>query len=431
MAMLRAANEVCMNAAPKIAFVVLAAALGGCGTTIAGAPPGSAGADAWPARAPDAVPRRNQFPSTPSGVHLNLVFNYRVPNLRREIGVVDVVWGARSPYPKRVVNQFYTPFEREGPYGPSHDLHWWKRNHPDWIEYRCNRKSVAFEFGERSVVPFDIANPAVLAYQRASAVDPALAAGYRGIDFDNLELGNYFHRCGHYAPDRKWVAQYSGSDTDPRYTGDVIAWAKSTFAYVHALSATATMAMNFSYDGNFSAERNDALSAQADEVLAEAGFTNYGAKHHNVTSPREWRQIVGLIRAIQSRRGCFMENGEEPALSKDISQTERLWVVANYLLIRDDCTYVWISGFAASGGQDYGRILIYPEYGLPIGKPTADAREVDGAWQREYSGGLALVNPSHRRVMIPLKRAYVDENGRRYRGSIVLGATTGQILLLK
>jgi hypothetical protein len=148
------------------------------------------------AQAPDLVPRRVQFPPTPSGIHLNLVFNSLVKDLRREIGLIDVVWGARLPYPKHVYNQFYTPFERDGPYGRSvHTLAWWKRNHPDWIEYRCNRKSVAFEYHERDV-PLDIANPAVLAYQRDSAVDPALAAGYRGIDFDNLELGNYWRRRG-------------------------------------------------------------------------------------------------------------------------------------------------------------------------------------------------------------------------------------------
>jgi hypothetical protein len=414
-----------------IAWVLALAsvACAGCGKTLGVSPAPPGGAPAM--QAPDLAARRSEFPPTPSGVHRNLVFNYLVKDLRREIGLVDVVWGARSPYPKAVVNQFYTPFERDGPYGTSHGLPWWKRHHPDWIEYRCDRKSVAFEFGERRDVPFDIANPAALAYQRKSAVDPALAAGYRGMDFDNLELGNYFHRCGHYTAARKWVQQYSGKDADPRYTRDVIKWAQGTFAYIHNYSPTATMSMNFSYDSNFSAADNDALARQADEVLAEAGFTNYGTKGQNYTTPQEWRQIVGLIRVIQSRKGCFMENGEEPGLSRRISQRERLWIVANYLLIRDDCTYMWISGFTASGGQDYGRILLYPEYDLAVGKPTGDAEPIHAAWQRAYGGGLALVNPSKRRVIVPLHGTYVDENGKRYARSITLAATSGQILLSK
>jgi hypothetical protein len=377
------------------------------------------------------APRRGEFPPTPSGIHLNLVFNYRVRNVRHEIGVIDVGWGAGSPYPKQLANQFYTPFERDGPYaGPAHSLAWWKGHHPSWIEYRCDRKHVAFEYGEREV-PFDIANPEVLAYQRTGAVDPALAAGYQGIDFDNLELSNYSRRCGHYMGSGTWVAQYTGKPVDPNYLRDVLAWGRGTFAYVHGFSPRAAMAINFSYDSNFSAERNYDLVTRTDELLDEGGFTNYGSNGHNVTTPQEWRQIVGLIHAVQANDGCYMENGEEPSLSKDITQAERLWVVANYLLIRDDCTYVWMSGFTRSGAQDYGRILLYPEYKLPIGEATASAKAVQNSWERTYSNGLALVNPSNRRVVIPLDGNYVDENGRKYSRSITLDAETGEILLSK
>ncbi len=379
----------------------------------------------------DLSPRRGQFPPTPRGIHLNLVFNYLVKNLHREVGLVDVVWGARSPDPKAVYNQWYTPFERDGPYGAHHGLAWWKLHHPDWIEYRCDRTTVAFEFGERRNVPFDIANPAVLDYQRGQGVDLALAAGYDGIDFDNLQLGNSWHRCGHFTSSGAWVKQYSGAYTDPRYTSDVLAWAAGTYAYIHKRSPTATMAINFSYDGNFTTAQNHALAVQTDEVLDEAGFTNWGTKGHNVTTPAQWKNVVGLIGAVQANKGCYMENGEEPALSKDIAQAERLWVVANYLLTRDDCTYVWMSGFTASGGQDYGRIILFPEYSLHVGTPSGPAERAGAAWERSYGGGLALVNPSNRSVRIPLRGTYVDENGKRYSGSIALAKTSGQILLTK
>jgi hypothetical protein len=415
-----------VNVRPALgAFLV--AALAGCAGAFGAGPPVSHLSRS--AASPELSPRRNQFPPTPSGIHLNLVFNYRVKDVHREIGLVDVVWGASSPYPKQVYNQFYTPFERDGPYGASHGLSWWKRHHPDWIEYRCDRTTVAFEFGERRNVPIDIANPVVRAYQRSSAVDPALSAGYRGIDFDNLELGDYWHRCGHYKAGGTWVQQYTGKTNDPQYTSDVIGWAKATFGYIHRHSQTATMAINFSYDGNFSAALNHELAVQADEVLDEGGFTNYGTQGHNVTTPQEWRNIVGLIAAVQSNNGCYMENGEEPALSKDMTQAERLWVVANYLLIRDDCTYVWMSGFTKNGGQDYGRILLYPEYSLDVGKPLGDAQATGRAWERLYSNGLALVNPSNFSAKVLLKGEYVDENGRRYSGEITLAKSTGQILL--
>lgn len=381
---------------------------------------------------PATSPRRSEFPPTPSGVHLNLVFNYRVKNVRSEIGVVDVVWGADAPRPKQIANQFYTPFERDGPYGrPAHSVQWWETHHPDWIEYRCDRKHIAFEFGDDRDVPFDIASPNALQYQRTQAVDPAIDAGYQGIDFDNLALTNYARRCGHYSAAGQWVAQYNGKAIDAAYVHDVLAWASGTFAYVHSFSPTAIMAINYSDEGDLSAHDNDALATSTDEVLDEGGFTNYGAAGGNVTAPAQWHRIVQMIHAVQANGGCYMENGEEPGLSKDISQTERLWVVANYLVIRDDCTYVWMSGFTKTGEQDYGRILLYPEYRLAVGSAVGAPVGIAGAWERVYSAGLALVNPTEHSVKIPLTSAYVDENGKSYAKSITLPATTGQILLLQ
>jgi hypothetical protein len=409
-----------------------------CAGSSACASPGgvapAADAAAMPAMRPAAsapgAPRRWLFPPTPGGVHLNLVFNYAVPHLRSELGVVDVVWGSRSPKPLQVFNQYYTPFERDGQAAGRHTLAWFKHNHPDWIEYLCDRK-VAFEFRERYDVPLDIANPAVLQYQRSTFVEPAFAAGYRSVDFDNLSLGNYSRRCGHYTTSGAWVAQYSGKWDDPQYLHDVLAWASGTYAYVHAYSPSATMAINYSYQTGFGFATNRALMTDADEVLDEGGFTSYGMRGYNVTTGKQWARIVRSIRMLQANGTCYMENGEEPGLSSRISQAERLWVVGNYLLTRDDCTYVWISGYTASGAQDYGRILLYPEYALPIGAPTGAARAAGGGWTRPYTHGLVLVNPSARAVTFALQGTYKDENGASYAGSIVLPSGAGQILLAK
>lgn len=124
-----------------------------------------------------------------------------------------------------------------------------------------------------------------------------------------------------------------------------------------------------------------------------------------------------------------MENGQEPSLSKDITRAQRLWVVSNYLLARDDCTYVWMSGFSANGAQQYGTLLIYPEYSLPVGAPTGPQTAAGGAWQRAYSNALVVVNQSDRAVTIPLTRSYRDENGTTYSGSVTLPKTSGNILL--
>ena len=140
----------------RIAIAAAAAAgLVGCGGAgnIGPISPSAAGAPyAGHVVMPDLTTRRGEFPPTPAGIHLNLVFNYRVKDLQSEVGVVDVVWGSRSPDPKKVYNQSYTTFERDDPYGPLHSLAWWKQHHPDWIEYRCDRaRRVRVRRTERSV----------------------------------------------------------------------------------------------------------------------------------------------------------------------------------------------------------------------------------------------------------------------------------------
>jgi hypothetical protein len=289
---------------PRWAVWTLLAVAAGCRG--AGLPPMRGAPGAPPLiRSLEEPPRRDLFPPTPGGVHLNLVFNYDVHHRKREIGSVDVVWGASSPYPPQVFNQFYTLFEREGSYGqPNHSLKWWSAHHPDWIEYRCDRKTIAWEFGDRHDVPLDIANPAFLQFQRTGAVDPAFKAGYRGIDFDNLSLGNYAARCGHFNAQGAWVAQYNGNFSDLAYASNVIAWAKSTYAYVHGYSASATMAMNYSYQSDSSFAQNLALVKQADEVLDERGFTNWGGKSRHVSTPAR----------VAADRACLARPAKQPNL---------------------------------------------------------------------------------------------------------------------
>lgn len=386
-------------------------------------------APSMPGLAGLAAPRRALFPPTPSGVGLELVFNYNVANVERESGLIDVVWGADAPRPRDVFNQSYTTFQREDRYGPNptHSVAWWKANHPDWIEYHCNRTKIAFGFGEPNI-PLDIANPAVWQYQRTSAVGPALRAGYQGMAFDNVDLDNDDGRCGHFTRSGSWVKQYSGNYADPRYARDVLAWARSTYAYVHAFSPRATMAINFSYQFDAPRAQNLQLMESTDMVLDERGFTNWGGPP-NLPTTHAWNVIAATIATLQAHGTCYMENGEEPGLSAKIAPAERLWVVANYLLSRDACTYVWISGFTAGGAQDYGRIILFPEYALAIGKPIGARTAAGAGWTRAYSGGLVLVNPSGSAVTFALTGSYVDENGATYSGSVTLPSKSGQILL--
>ncbi len=62
-------------------------------------------------------------------------------------------------------------------------------------------------------------------------------------------------------------------------------------------------------------------------------------------------QLMAVLQYVQRKGVCYMTNGEESSLTTDIPQSARLWVVANYLLVKNNCTYMYMTGFDADGDR--------------------------------------------------------------------------------
>jgi hypothetical protein len=43
----------------------------------------------------------------------------------------------------------------------TYSIKWYKTNHPDWLEYRCNKETLAYEFSDKTHAPLDFSNPGV------------------------------------------------------------------------------------------------------------------------------------------------------------------------------------------------------------------------------------------------------------------------------
>jgi hypothetical protein len=185
-------------------------------------------------------PRRD-FPwlaDTSANVHLFMPFDADMPGisaLATSDAPVYMVWGFNSGRPDRqsVGDQAAVPPRSTGTrtpayYPQAHDLAWYQANHPDCIEYQCDRTTVAYEFGDPNV-PLDTTNPSVEQYIEQTYIEPTLAAGtgYDGIAFDNLRFNNggtwSGQRCGHYDSSGNWVQQYNGTANDPAYRAAVFA----------------------------------------------------------------------------------------------------------------------------------------------------------------------------------------------------------------
>jgi hypothetical protein len=369
-------------------------------------------------------PRGNLFPNTDANVHLEMVFNDVNPNV--ETGVIDMVWGSNyATKPKGVYNTAYMAYAVDD---RVHNLTWYKANHPDWIEYRCDRTTPAYQFGARTQTPLDFTNPAVQAYQWAYWVDAPLKAGYAGIDVDTITLTNDWKQSGHSTTGRSWVPQFTGQENDAAFRAATTSWEANMYAHVHAQTPTATLQVNYSYEFGAPNDDNIALMTRTDLVFDERGFTNWGS-HPNHTTAAQWRIIVAAIAWVESKGGCYMTNAEEPGLSKDISPAERQWVIANYLLVKNSCTYMYMSGFNGNQ-QDYGRLILFPEYSIAIGTPVSAMSAQQGLYARSFTNGLAIVNPSATAHTFTLPAGtYKSVTGQTEGPSVVLGPTTGLVLV--
>ncbi len=49
-----------------------------------------------------------------------------------------------------------------------------------------------------------------------------------------------------------------------------------------------------------------------------------------------------------------------------LTNAQKQWAIANYLLLKNNASWMYICG-----SQEYGTLLLTPEYNAPIGSPTA------------------------------------------------------------
>lgn len=365
------------------------------------------------------------MPDTTEDIHLGIVFNNKVLDKTAEDGVIDYAWGLSgyNPQPTSVHNTFYEAFDNTT--GHNNDLAWFLANHPDWIEYRCDRTTVAYaEYASgHRLVPLDIANPEALQYMFDNFYAPAVInGGYEGVAFDDVFLVNrsWRVRCGHYDKTGNWVQQYTGQAVDPAFQQTVIYWAKWMYSHFHAIGAT--VSLNFSYDASVP-ELSDQLVENSDLILEEGAFGNVYGGFSYVDS--KWVTRMNIYKSLaQKNKGLFIIDEMEGSFA-NISQADKQWFIANYLLIKGKHTYLTITG-----NQEYGYLFLTPEYDAPIGAAKDIMYKSQDVYMRDFTNGKAIVNPSSTQsytVTLP-SGVYKDLYGNS-QNSITLGPRSGIVLL--
>ncbi len=395
------------------------------------------------------------FPNTTSGIHLALPFDYWVDQglpsgtHRNLNGVVDYIWGASQPHghgPRAALTSVhldrYMPFDFDyaSQAASGHSLGWFQSYHPSWVAYRCDRYTPAyFGLGTPAFVnnvPLDFTNPAVRAYQVRYALSQ-LARGYDGIAWDDYQFYNFGFRCGtckvassaaQPCPDVDWRASgYPAGSGSAKLTKDMLTWLLDIRARLKAAQPTKTIEVNFSvtYSGQQALRQ---ILPYVDGVFDEVGFTNGGALGDLQLLARSWQEVVYEAERVAAAGKAFVVNAYAPLpFHESAAEQDQVinWALANYLLIKGSHTYTYVSHLEP-GLDDL------PQYKIPIGHPTSVSPPLSGpdhVYARNYTGGMALVNPSATMSFtVNLGRAYHDmEGGSLTR--VTLPPVSGVVLL--
>jgi hypothetical protein len=322
--------------------------------------------------------------STPGTLTIGQVFENHIQNSSAEVGRVGIVWGADKA--GSVSRGAYFAY---GIYSIQNDtpqsLLDFYAEHPDWIEYQCDKITPAGIPGSSKYgVPMDVTNPDVQQFIFDNAWEPRLAEGY-DIDLDDDTAANITGACGHYDSAGTWIQQYTGAEFDAAYTHEAIQVTHAFTSRVHAFDASRKLIIDLQPLPQDLAD-TITLAEQADIAMDETGVTQFG-----YITEANWQAENTYALTLSAAGKCFwMIDDEGPDTApRNPTSTERTWDVANYLLTQGPCSTITITT-----AQGYGWLLDYPEatvdYGTPIDTAT---QQSDGSWIRHYTNVTVTVGP--------------------------------------
>lgn len=409
--------------------VCVVAGLGGCGDAHRSGPP-----------RPDAFPRSAPaFPSTYNGIGLGLAFDYHAHDTGAISRHVSYIFGGvfgdwnTGVDPAVGHDDGYLQMDTD-PFPPGisgHSLAYWERKHPDWIVYRCDRRTPAYYGSGDANVPLDFSNPAVRDYQMHMA-RLLFGRGATGIAFDDFSFANFEGRCGVYRHGVWTPLGYPGrGEQNAKYGADVMSWLRNISEQLHERFPTKSLALNMNLFAS-GPDKVRLVAPYVDMVFDEGGFTQFGA---GPVSGHLWQETVDGLEYLAAHDKAYDIN--EIVNARDdasVSPAQIDWVLANYLLVNGGHSYTYIYAGNGKGSvgspSGYGAFYDRPQYHIPIGHPTSRRFAAFGAQLRYYSGGLVIVNPSSSHTAnVSLAAPYRDMFGNRYATTVTLAPTSATVLL--
>ncbi len=375
------------------------------------------------------------FTNTWTNIHSFLTFDYKIDNPSAIAQKYDFVWGAnykhlaayRATNPHIVLSYYFPMHRNHGDFidtalGKQQGLDYWKALHPDWVLYKCDRTTPAYEYYDPNM-PFILTDPTILNWMVQSFAAPAARYGYDAIALDNVNMDNMFGACGSYDKSGQWVQRYTGKSNDPQWQADVANWITQMQEALRKLSRPLLLISNLDPGSvPIDSVAMQKVLLHSDGVLDESSFSHYG---ENNLSAGQWLQMIHYVDSVQAQNKPFFLINE---FQKGIVNKEKEWVLASYLMCKQQLSMVYFALFQAYGGD-----MQIPELNVQIGSPLSKMYEKQGAYWRDYTGGEVLVNPTDTPATVTTNNVttYVDIFGQPVSQMFTLSPHTGKILLLK
>lgn len=357
--------------------------------------------------------------SVPDRIGRLQVFDSRIPDKRVLAGHRDIIWGDAHEKIPGIYSTFYMPADRD--FDRSHDIEWYRHNHPDEVVYQCDRRTVAneYKYAFGYYTPVDINNPHVRTRLFSQAMErlTATARQYDAIAVDNVSARNDWKRCG-ISRAGEWTPLYSGALPDPVFARDMARWVGWLGHSAHEKGMC--IAVNLYFHGD-DEDGYRQIADQSDIVNDEHGFTRHCQP---MDRGQAWIRRATLYAEVARKKPFEIIDYACPAL-KQIDQRVLNWSIANYLLIKGDRTYL-----AIVPEGNVGEFVDFPELYIPTGLPLGQFERTDDIFFRRFERALSLVNPFSRAATYDLGKArWKDFVGRPVAGKIVLPGGTGLVLL--
>ncbi len=376
------------------------------------------------------VSQGRPFINTKNNIHLFLSFDYHISDPSAIAQYYDFVWGAsankvaayRAANPNILLSYYISFFRDSGVFGDTsahQSLAYWQSVHPDWILYRCDRQTPAFEDNQNNIIPFDFTNPAVVQWQVQTYALPASQQGYDAIAADNVNLQNLTGACGFYH-NGQWVQRYTGDVDDAQWRADVLTWLTRTQQALHALAHPMALIPNLGIGASLNDPILQQIIAHVDAVVDESGFTHYG---QNDLTDANWLQYVHFVESVQQQHKAYYIVNEFP--DAPLTQADIEWALSSYLMANQGLAAVFFSSM-----QGYGRDIYVPFLSTQIGSPRDTLYQGQHIYWRDFTHALSVVNPSSTTTYtVNLPGHYTDLNGNALGATITLPPHTGQVLL--